>query len=725
MKNSATKFLILTVFILSGFFIGANPVSAIYSTTTNPTYSGYNFRDVWGTFVTDERFWFDGEYYRYSFTPTRDFYTSWVNYGDRITKRYPYSVWLSTSYFFQRGGGGGSGVYFVENLNDLNGYKQGDSIFFLWEKDHRYDTYIIEGDIPASGLTEANKFLNWHFKDYPDDRLRPEYSYIKFGIRYDDYINHSHGRNYIDYDYTLEPDEPDPVIIIPGILGSWDLGAGWELDPIFNTYDNFWEALKLAGYEEGKTLFALPYNWRLSNVYNAIELKNKINEVKDICQCNKVDIIGHSMGGLVARAYVEMGNYDNDIDQLIFLATPHQGAPKSYLMWEGGETGSTAKDKLEQRIFKMEAELNGYSSVFKYIRKLPMKSIEELLPVYSYLKDKDINNDWQIRNYPNNYPQNLFLELLNEPSQLAKLNNVNITNIIADSGASSTLSYLKVVENNDFIDGEWEHGYPNGFNAIFGDHGLEYGLGDGTVPYDSNSGFSDFNDTVINSSHNAVVTEAQKIVIKELTGTEPIEEIRKNIFSKYLMVRIFSPADFVVISPTGQRVGKDFINNNVISEIEGAFYSGFDSGPEFVLIPDPLDGEYQVELQGTGEGAYKLSTSLISDDLAIDSDYDSHISFGSIDDYKITLATDKISDLNPDIKTINELMEEIEEMFQKGWLNHFGSKNALMAQLKNGFKNNKQFEQLNKFLDNMLEKNRLNQRAYDIIKSALINIRNN
>ena len=256
-----------------------------------------------------------------------------------------------TSYFFQRGGGGGSGVYFVENLNDLNGYKQGDSIFFLWEKNHRYDTYIIEREIPASGLTEDNLFLNWHFKDYPDDRLKPEYSFVQFGIRYDDYINHSHGRNYIDYDYAPEPDEPDPVIIIPGILGSWDFGAGWELDPIFNTYDNLWEALKLAGYEDGKTLFALPYDWNNSNTDTAIELENKIEEIKDICDCNKVDLIAHSMGGLVARAYIEGDNYQNDVDQLIFLATPHLGSSKAYLMWEGGEFGQKRDDFLMERIF--------------------------------------------------------------------------------------------------------------------------------------------------------------------------------------------------------------------------------------------------------------------------------------------------------------------------------------------------------------------------------------
>ena len=724
MKRFFLQFLILTVFVLSGFFVLAKPVSAIYATTTHPYYTnGYNFRDVGGIFVTDEHFWFDGEHYRYSFIPARDFYTPFFHYGDYISKGSFYFTWLSTSYSFEKGGGGGSGAYFVENMSDFDGYSRG-PIFFLWEKDHHYDTYIIEGTIAGSGLTESNFFLNWHFKDYPNDRLRPEYSHIRFGTRYIDYINYNHPRNYIDYDYSPEPEKLDPVIIIPGILGSWNFGGGWQLDPIFNTYDNLWSALKSAGYEEGVNLFALPYDWNNSNVDTARFLKDKIDEVRDICDCDKVDIVAHSMGGLVARAYVEMGYYENDIDQLIFLATPHYGSPKSYLMWEGGEFGQKRDDFLMERIFALIADSSGYDSIFDLIRNHPIYSIEELLPIYDYLKRQDDNSDWQVTNYNNNYPQNEFLEALNSADNLAKLDNINITNIIASAGESSTINYLKVIDK-EFDVGAWEYGYPNGYYSIFGDHGLEYSSGDQTVPSRSNSGFLGLDDVTIESNHDQIVTNAQKLIIKELTGVEPGTEIRKNIFSKYLMIRIFSPADFIVIAPNGQRVGKDFINNQAINEIDGAFYSGFDSDMEFALIPDPLDGDYKIELAGTGDGEYKLSTSLIGDDLALDSDYNGFITLGDTDNYSLAITDNEISTLNPNIKTIAELAEEIAEMYQKGWLNYFGSKNALLSLLKNGFKNEAQFNSLNKFLADMLEKDRINQQAYDIIKSALINIKNN
>ena len=50
------------------------------------------------------------------------------------------------------------------------------------------------------------------------------------------------------------------------------------------------------------------------------ETTAKIQEVKNVCSCDKVDIVAHSMGGLVTREYVARDDYGNDIDQLIFLA---------------------------------------------------------------------------------------------------------------------------------------------------------------------------------------------------------------------------------------------------------------------------------------------------------------------------------------------------------------------------------------------------------------------
>ncbi|MFA5048829.1 MAG: alpha/beta hydrolase [Patescibacteria group bacterium] len=458
---------------------------------------------------------------------------------------------------------------------------------------------------------------------------------------------------------TEEPkDKLNPVIIIPGIMGSWPVAGRWEVDPILHTYDNLWEALKLAGYREGETLFALPYQWRYSNSYTALLLKDKIQQIKNICHCDKVDLIGHSMGGLIARAYIEDVGYANDVDKVIFLATPHRGATKDYLMWEGGETGVDLNSKILKRLFALEAELNGYGYVTKYIKELPVASVQELLPTYDYLRDKDSGN---LRSYPNNYPRNYFLELLNNQVMLDKLHSVKIYNFVGDAGISSTVDTLRVVPKDNAF-GEWTDGYPENFSALGGDHGLEYGPGDGTVPERSNSNFASSSDIVIYTDHGRIVTDAQKPVIKILTGHEPTQEVRNNFIINLLMVRIFSPADFVITAPDGKKLGKDFINNASINEIPGAFYSGFDAGPEFAVIPNPIDGQYGVDLQGTGQGNYRLSiSSLGGDDQAVDQDFNGHIGLGQRQKFKINYMADSSMPLGqlspqdtlPPVVTIN------------------------------------------------------------------------
>jgi len=240
---------------------------------------------------------------------------------------------------------------------------------------------------------------------------------------------------------------------------------------------------------------------------------------------------------------------------------------------------------------------------------MPMESVKELLPIYNYLNKNGLDLE-----YPNNYPQNTFLNLLNNESELADLNNLNeIINIRAETGDNNTITSLRVI---DYLgdDNKWEHGYPENFNLVpFTGDGIVYDDGDLTVPSISNSSFFGLDDVVIDSNHSDMVTDAQKRIIKELTGIEPEQEIRKNMFTNWLMVRIFSPVDFQVIAPGGSIIGKDFENNTIINQIDGAFYSGFDTDVEFAVIPNPDDGEYEVVLQGTGSGEYEVITDYITD----------------------------------------------------------------------------------------------------------------
>ena len=412
-------------------------------------------------------------------------------------------------------------------------------------------------------------------------------------------------------DWLINPEFHDPVIIVPGILESWKItdNGEWKMDPILHTFDNLIASFKENGYEEGKDLFVFPYQWRDSNLNNAVLLKEKIQEIKQATDWPKVDIVAHSMGGLLVRQYVESNEYQDDIDQLIMLGTPQWGAPKDYLIWEGGDGFYGAGGfLLEHLVFAQEAHEAGFDKIVDYLHNMPIESVRELLPTYNYLEESDSG---ELRIYPNNYPKNIFLENLNSSENLVKLNNIE-WEIIAGNleNPESTISKIKVKESG--TDGLWENGEADE---------MIYGEGDGTVPKYS----EDFDNITkaadelieINSVHGDLPTKAQCYVIKNLTGKDDCEYVSTfDRIKNVLVFRVFSPIDIQVISPSGQKIGKNFETGEILNEIERAFYTGYDTDNEFITIPNPENGEYKILSQGTNNGEYKIEINKISENEA-------------------------------------------------------------------------------------------------------------
>jgi len=387
---------------------------------------------------------------------------------------------------------------------------------------------------------------------------------------------------------------PDPAIVIPGIMGSWKKDGKWQIDPIFHTYDNLIESMIAAGYEnDGKELSVFPYEWRDSNKVNAVELKAKIQQIKNQTSRPKVDIVAHSMGGLLAREYIESNYYQNDVDQLITIGTPHLGAPKGYIKWEAGAFFADIFELAGKKFFEQEAKENGYDSIFHYIRGRPIESVRELLPVYDYLWD-DNGTDYDLRvGYPENYPRNEFLENLNNAERIKMLENVELSKIIGKpEGERTTISGYNVISADM---GElWEHGYPHGFEIPKpNQQGTRRSEGDRTVSlYSAESTNIPSNKKIyLQSNHNDLPTDAQQDILEILTGKRPENKIDEWQIDDILGGFIFSPVDIQVISPSNKRLGKNFETGGEFNEILGAYYTGFNTDTEFFVIPNPEDGE--------------------------------------------------------------------------------------------------------------------------------------
>ncbi|MEK7500034.1 MAG: hypothetical protein AAB649_05515, partial [Patescibacteria group bacterium] len=145
----------------------------------------------------------------------------------------------------------------------------------------------------------------------------------------------------------IAPKHPnDPIVFVPGLAASYNrrvlfkdkTAGGWNFIPFGNVYKGLISRLEDVDYAYGDDFFIAFYDWRHSNEQSASEyLAPVIAQAKEHSASGKVDIVAHSMGGLLVQEYIKSDAYtEGEIDQFIMLGTPNAGASNAYLPWEGG-----------------------------------------------------------------------------------------------------------------------------------------------------------------------------------------------------------------------------------------------------------------------------------------------------------------------------------------------------------------------------------------------------
>src|SRR5215218_8571866 len=93
-------------------------------------------------------------------------------------------------------------------------------------------------------------------------------------------------------------------------------------------YDGLIKSILTWGYKPNFDFWMFPYDWRQSNGICGHLLARFIEE-KTEGKCDGVDIISHSMGGIIARAAYR---YGAPIRRAAYIACPHLGSPLAYFI---------------------------------------------------------------------------------------------------------------------------------------------------------------------------------------------------------------------------------------------------------------------------------------------------------------------------------------------------------------------------------------------------------
>lgn len=400
-------------------------------------------------------------------------------------------------------------------------------------------------------------------------------------------------------DYSGEYFQRSPVILIPGhgasisfkgmFLGQED-ADDWRMVPGAHVYDNLIKALGENGYEEGKDLAVFYYNWLMPIDNSAEKLCQLAAQMAGRSPTGKVNLVGHSMGGLVARTCAQKYDPQHLVKNLVTVGSPHQGVPESYGAWEGGEIwkGGFINKFAFELFLNIKKTLTGNKTRKETVREVA-PSTKELMPVFDYLK----NVDGQVIPFSaTDYPQNEFL------SEFPSWGDFSGQAKFVYGQGKDTLRWLTVDKDLSWKDkalGNWQYGKPINL-------GYEKD-GDGTVSVISAyPAKASFPFTSFELAHREIVSKdiAVNQILKYLDieatiNAEPVPDA-----VDYLAFYLLSPA-YLEINLTGIPAKDIFIGQ----EEPGR--------PKLIIIANPPPNwEKEVVVKGVDEdnGEYVLGVGL-------------------------------------------------------------------------------------------------------------------
>ncbi|MCU0491039.1 MAG: permease [Chloroflexaceae bacterium] len=406
-----------------------------------------------------------------------------------------------------------------------------------------------------------------------------------------------------------------PIVFVPGIFGSFHLPvlldwrgptlSGWGFPPFADYGKGFLAAFQRAGYVRDRDLFVAFYDWRKTVQDSAQNyLIPWIDRARSRSGSSKVILVGHSMGGLVARSYIQSSGYRGDVERLITLGTPHRGSAQAYFTWGGGDVRSEGFMKAVFDVYLWYLEhtnpaMSGLNRL-RTVRTL-IPAVRDLLPIDDYLIDSSAPNSHKPENSLRE--RNLWGDLLNRPEGLNTLfGRVPVT--VLSSVGFATVHDI-VVKSQDGNPGDPPL-FPDGVVV----EEQSDGNGDSTVPLPS----------ATLGDGRARNHPAVHVPHHEMADRQPVlEQIFAELGLAFPVVlgaseeAVASPARLVILSAAPIELTATLAQGKGRKgRLRAKNYGHSGQGLHMLIIenPDPSQ-QYDVQVQGTATGKVALGAVLV------------------------------------------------------------------------------------------------------------------
>ena len=367
--------------------------------------------------------------------------------------------------------------------------------------------------------------------------------------------------------YNISP--KNKIIIIPGLGASWNAEAillgnttpsfQWTMTPFVKNYNLLIEALEKNGLTRNKDFYVWNYDWR-KPLNQIVSDFNNYFSVLNLESGQKVDLVGHSLGGLVARLWTQ--DHQGVVNQTITLGSPHFGSVKAYEAWNGVKISDSVDVASVALNVLLQLQKKNNDSLVQTLRNYA-PIVFDLSPTFNFLK----KNGNQIEVEKSQY-------LVDKNNVLAQSFDKLYT---IDGIGVKTKEWINLSERSVFdkVLGIWKDGRPLSY---------VYGEGDGTVLKKS-AQILGTQTTEYDSNHGELVDKSTNLVLSKL-GLGVTVIITVDYPQKEAVFYLGSPANMTV--KCGE-VEKSDIDGWVIFENQDAKncqvkLTGKDQGGTFHLV---------------------------------------------------------------------------------------------------------------------------------------------